>query len=81
MTDYQVLLERCLQTLTHGKSEIAHKFKDVPIVVGEKTLRDSLNNKIIQNFAKKKPIKRSIGITPMIGITELHLPVPSKKEC
>jgi hypothetical protein len=41
--------------LTHDKSEIAHKFKDAPIVVGEKTLRDSLNNKIIQNFATKKP--------------------------
>jgi len=80
VSDYQVLLGRCLQTLTRDKYEIAHKFKDVPIVVGEKTLRDSLNNKIVQNFAKK-PIKRCIGITLMIDITELHLPVPSKREC
>ena len=53
ISDYQVLLGRCLHTLTGAKPEMAHKFKDAPIVVGEKTLQDSLNNKIVENFAKK----------------------------
>jgi len=48
---------RRLQTLTHGKSEMANKFKDAPIVVGEKVLRDSLNNKIVENFAKKNNLE------------------------
>ena len=38
ISDYQVLLGRRLQTLTHGKPEMANKFKDAPIVVGEKVL-------------------------------------------
>ena len=29
---------------------MVHKFKDALIVVGEKTLWDSLNNKIVENF-------------------------------
>ena len=52
-THFKPELGRGLQTLTDGKLEMAQKFKDAPIVVGEKVLRDSLNNRIVENFAKR----------------------------
>jgi ATP-dependent DNA helicase PIF1 len=51
-SDYETLLERRIQLITKDPNELT-KFKDAPIVVGEKVLHDALNNAIVQNYADK----------------------------
>lgn len=51
--DYNILLDRRLQMLVNKERGVLDTFKDAPIVVGEKTLRDALNNKILEYYAKK----------------------------
>ena len=50
VSDYETLLSRCLQVLVQNDPKSVIKFKDAPIVVGEKVLRDALNNKIVEEL-------------------------------
>lgn len=52
-SDYEVLLKRHLNILANKDKSVLQTFKNAPIVVGEKTLRDALNNKVVEGFAKK----------------------------
>ena len=53
VSDYETLLSRRLQVLVKNDAKLVEKFKDAPIVVGEKVLRDALNNKIVEGFSIK----------------------------
>ena len=53
LSDYETLLTRRLPLLTKDDKTASTKFKDAPIVVGEKVLRDALNYRIAQNFVTK----------------------------
>ena len=53
LSDYEVLLGRQLQLIMNKDKSMLEKFKDAKIVVGEKVLRDALNNRIVQGFADK----------------------------
>ena len=53
LSDYETLLTRRLPLLIKNDKTVSTKFKDAPIVVGEKVLRDALNYIIVQNFATK----------------------------
>ena len=53
ISDYEVLLGRRLQLIVNKDKSMLEKFKDDKIVVGEKVLRDALNNRIVQGFADK----------------------------
>lgn len=51
-SDYEVLLSRRLTLLAKANPRVIDKFKHAPIVVGEKVLRDALNNKIVEAYAQ-----------------------------
>jgi hypothetical protein len=50
VSDYENLLSRRLQVLVQNDPKSVIKFKDTPIVVGEKLLQDALNNKIVEGL-------------------------------
>ena len=52
-SDYETLLGRRLHLLAKKDKTVLNKFKDAKIVVGEKVLRDVINNKIVHGFAEK----------------------------
>ena len=62
VSDYETLLSRHVQVLVKNDAKSVENFKDAPIVVGEKVLRDVLNNKIVEGFSLK-PTRPCIIIT------------------
>ena len=62
VSDYETLLSRHVQVLVKNDAKSLENFKDAPIVVGEKVLRDVLNNKIVEGFSLK-PTRPCIIIT------------------
>ncbi|KAJ6622838.1 hypothetical protein B0H10DRAFT_1787476 [Mycena sp. CBHHK59/15] len=53
-SDFQTLLDRCLQCLS---KEEAATFEGAPIIVGTKVVRDTLNRELVKNFAHSKNVK------------------------
>jgi ATP-dependent DNA helicase PIF1 len=51
VSDYETLLSRRLPILAKSDPKHVEEFSTAPIVVGERILRDALNDKIVQNFA------------------------------
>jgi hypothetical protein len=69
-SDYETLLSRQLQVMINNHPKAAKKFKDTPIIVGEKVLRDALNNKISEGFATSSAM---VQFGPVLGPNFLNL--------